>query len=390
MTRLVVLASVAISVACVVGTVGILAASYGLATPDSWGFRGFAAIFAITFTWTGAALTWRRPKNAIGWLLLSVGFVAGTQAVLSEYSIFGIIGRPAALPGAIFAGWIVSWVWIIELTFVAVFLLLLYPDGHLLSPRWRAVAWLGGLSAAAAGFALAFNAGPLNNAPYAENPFALFASPGLQVFLIPMLGVAVASIGAASSLFVRYRRSSGVQRQQLKWLAFEAILIAPALIYGSFDQSDKWASVTLIAAMAMAPVMVAVAVLRYRLYDIDVLINRAIVYGATTAAIGAAFFAGIVVLQAALRPLTAGSELAVAASTLLCFALFQPLRRRVQSAVDRRFYRSRYDAGRALDAFTSRLAGEVDLDAVGAELADAVRATVQPSHVSVWVRKAPQ
>jgi hypothetical protein len=205
-----------------------------------------------------------------------------------------------------------------------------------------------------------------------------------------MLGVALASIGAASSLFVRYRRSSGVQRQQLKWLAFEAILIVPALIYGSFDQSDKWASVTLIAAIAMAPVMIAVAVLRYRLYDIDVLINRAIVYGATTAAIGAAFFAGIVVLQAVLRPLTGGSELAVAASTLLCFALFQPLRRRVQSGVDRRFYRSRYDAGRALDAFTSRLAGEVDLDAVGAELADAVRATVQPTHVSVWLRKASQ
>ena len=142
--------------------------------------------------------------------------------------------------------------------------------------------------------------------------------------------------------------------------------------------------------MQIVPISVAIAVLRYRLYDIDLLINRALVYGLTSAAIGASFFVLIVVLQTPLRPLTGGSELAVAGSTLVCFGLFQPIRRRVQATVDRRFYRSRYDAGRALDTFTSRLAGEVDLDAVGAELADAVRATVQPSHVSVWVRKGPQ
>ncbi len=372
---------------CTAAGLAILAISSGLAVPDSWGFRGFPAIFAITFTWVGAALVWRRPRNAIGWVLMSVGAVAATQVLLTEYASFGTVGRPSPIPGAVFAAWLVSWVWVIEVALVAVFLLLLFPDGHFLSPRWRGVAWLGGGSAAIAAFGLAFNAGPLNNAQYTQNPYPLFGDADLSVFYWAMAGLAIAGVGAATSLFVRYRRSRGTERQQLKWLAVEAIVISLALIVGTFAQNNKWASVFLISAIALAPVMIGIAVLRYRLYDIDVLINRALVYGATTAAIAIAFFAGIIVLQAALRPITGGSELAVAASTLLCFALFQPVRRRMQSGVDQRFYRSRYDASRTLDVFTSRLAGEVDLDAVGAELAKAVTQTVRPAHVSLWLRK---
>jgi hypothetical protein len=386
-TGIAVIGLVAVAAMCTAAGLFTLAISLGVAVPDSWGFRGFPAIFAVTFTWVGAALVWRRPKNAIGWLLLSVGAVAATQVLLAEYAIFGIIGRPSPITGAVFAGWVVSWVWVIEVTLVAVFLLLLFPDGHFLSPRWRGVAWLGGGSAAIAAFGLAFNAGPLNNAPYAQNPYPLFGDADLSVFFWAMAGLGLAGIGAATSLFVRYRRSRGTERQQLKWLAVEAIVISIAVIVGTFEQNHKWASLFLISAIALAPVMIGIAVLRYRLYDIDVLINRAIVYGATTAGIGAAFFAGIIVLQAALRPVTGGSEVAVAASTLLCFALFQPVRRRVQSAVDQRFYRSRYDATRTLDLFTSRLAGEVDLDAVGAELARAVATTMRPVHVSLWLRK---
>ncbi len=386
-THIVVIGLVAVAAVSTAVGLFILAISLGVAVPDSWGFRGFPAIFAVTFTWVGAALAWRRPKNAIGWLLLSVGAVAATQVLFGEYSIFGIVGRPEPTIGAVFAGWLVSWIWVIEVTFVAVFLLLLFPDGRFLSPRWRGVAWLGSGSAAIAAFGLAFNAGPLNNAPYAQNPFPLFGDTDLSAFYWAMAGLGVAGVGAATSLFLRYRRSRGTERQQLKWLAVEAIVISIAVIVGTFAQNNKWASVFLISAIALAPVMIGIAVLRYRLYDIDVLINRALVYGATTAAIGLAFFAGIIVLQAALRPITGGSELAVAASTLLCFALFQPVRRRVQSGVDQRFYRSRYDASRTLDVFTSRLAGEVDLDAVGAELAKAVSATVRPAHVSLWLRK---
>ena len=383
--RRVVIGLVVAAAVCTAAGLAVLAISFGLPVPDSWGFRGFPAIFAVTFTWVGAAVVWRRPRNAIGWVLLSVGVVAATQVLLSEYAIFGTVGRPSPIGGAIFAAWLVSWIWVIEVTLVAVFLLLLFPDGHFLSPRWRAVGWLGGVSAAIAAFGLAFNAGPLNNAPYAQNPYPLYENADFAVFVWAMAGVGLAGAGAAASLLLRYRRSRGTERQQLKWLAVEAIAISIALIVGTYVQT-KSASVFLISAIALAPVMIGIAVLRYRLYDIDVFINRAVVYGVTTGAIAVAFFAGIVVLQAALRPVTGGSELAVAASTLVCFALFQPVRRRVQSGVDRRFYRSRYDASRTLDQFTSRLAGEVDLDAVGAELAKAVTQTVRPAHVSLWLR----
>jgi len=387
MRRTAIVIGVAVSAACTVAAVAILAVSFTLTLPDSWGFRGFPAIFAVTFTWVGAALAWRRPRNAVGWLLLSVGVVAATQVFLAEYAAFGIVGRSAPLVGAVFAGWLVSWIWLVEVTVVAVVLLSVFPDGRFVSPRWRAIAWLGSASAVVGAFALAFNAGPLNNAPFATNPYVLFDDPSIALFYRAMIGVALAALGAAVSLFVRYRRSQGVERQQLKWLAFEALVLAVAVVVGSFDQADKWASVFMIGAIALAPVMIGIAVLRYRLYDIDVLINRALVYGATTAAIGAAFFAGIVVLQSALRPLTGGSELAVAGSTLLCFALFQPVRRRAQSTIDRRFYRARYDAVRTLDLFASRLAEEVDLDTVRSDLVEAVQRSVQPTHASVWLRE---
>ena len=387
MTRpqVVIIAAVLLSAISTVAGLAILASSRDLQLPDSWGFRGFPAIFALTFTWAGANLAWRRP-NAVGWLLLWVGVVAGTQVFVTEYSIVGVVGRAEPLPGAVFSGWVTSWVWLAEVTAIAVFLLQLFPDGHFVSRRWRAVAWFGALSAVVGACVLAFNAGPLNNAPHINNPYALFDDPGSRSFYTVMSGVALAGIGSAASLFVRYRRARGVERQQLKWLAFEAIVIAVAVVVGSFYQSEKWPSIFLISAMALAPVMVGIAVVRYRLYEIDTVINRAIVYGATTALIAASFFAGIVVLQTILRPFTSGNEIAVAVSTLISVALAQPLRSRIQGFVDRRFYRSRYDAARTLDAFSDRLREEVDLDAVRTGLLAAVRDTVQPSHASVWLR----
>ena len=389
MTRphVVVIAAVVLSSISTVAGLAILASSLDLQLPDSWGFRGFPAIFALTFTWTGANLAWRRPRNAVGWLLLWVGTIAGTQVFVTEYSIVGVIGRDEPLAGAVFAGWITSWVWLTEVTAIAVFLLQLFPDGRFVSRRWRAVAWFGTLSAFVGAFILAFNAGPLNNAPHINNPYPLFDDPGSRSFYFVMGGVALAGIGSAASLFVRYRRARGVERQQLKWLAFEAIVIAIAVVVGSFYQSEKWPAIFLISAMALAPVMVGIAVFRYRLYEIDAVINRALVYGATTALIALAFFAGIVVLQTLLRPFTSGSEIAVAVSTLVSVALAQPLRGRMQGVVDRRFYRSRYDAVRTLDTFSDKLREVVDLDAVRADLLRAVGDTVQPEHAGLWLRE---
>ena len=389
MTRpqVVIIAAVLLSAISTVAGLAILASSRDLQLADSWGFRGFPAIFAVTFTLTGANLAWRRPTNAVGWLLLWVGVVAGTQTFATEYSIGGVVGRDAPLPGAVFAGWLASWVWLTEVTIIAVFLLQLFPDGRFVSRRWRAVAWFGALSAVVGAFILAFSAGPLNNAPHINNPYPLFDDPGSRSFYFVMGGVALAGIGSAASLFVRYRRARGVERQQLKWLAFEAIVIAIAVVVGSFYQSEKWPAIFLISAMALAPVMVGIAVFRYRLYEIDAVINRALVYGATTALIALAFFAGIVVLQTLLRPFTSGSEIAVAVSTLVSVALAQPLRGRMQGVVDRRFYRSRYDAVRTLDTFSDKLREVVDLDAVRADLLRAVGDTVQPEHAGLWLRE---
>jgi hypothetical protein len=196
-----------------------------------------------------------------------------------------------------------------------------------------------------------------------------------------------------AAVVIRFRRSRGIERLQIKWffyavglvlLAF-AVLFPPAFI-GTVIPSEIF-FFTFNFSFMLIPLSVGVAILRYRLYDVDRLINRTVVYGVTTGTIGLTFFAGVVVLPALLRPVISGSEIAVAASTLVSFALFQPIRRRVQSAVDRRFYRSRYDAARTLDAFSVRLRDEVDLDAVRADLIDAVRRTVQPAHASVWLRE---
>jgi hypothetical protein len=376
----------------------LLAASFDVPLPDSWGFRGFTATFTVTFGTVGALIVAAR-RNVIGWLLLVAGVLSGIQCFAEEYAIFGIVARPGSLPAAAIVGWVNSWIWVITVALVAIFVPLLFPNGHFLSPRWRAVGVATIAAAIFLGAALALNEGPLNNAPFVTNPFGVAGFRAIDpisktsgpAFLIGYGGMIACAAAAISSVVVRFRSSRGVERQQIKTLAFGGgILVVGFLAGGGLQEQGKIGQLFFIAAMQVVPVAVAVAVLRYRLYDIDLLINRAIVYGATTAAIGAAFFAGIVVLQAALRPLTGGSELAVAASTLLCFALFQPIRRRVQSTVDRRFYRSRYDAGRTIDAFTARLAGQVDLDAVGAELTAAVGATVRPSHVSLWLRRSRQ
>jgi hypothetical protein len=206
----------------------------------------------------------------------------------------------------------------------------------------------------------------------------------------------------AISMVVRFRRAGGIERQQMKWFAYAGAVLAlvfvgTAIAYFSplraLDPSAQipatmFGGIPTVLALVALPVGAAVAILRYRLYDIDVLINRTLVYGATTAAIAIAFFAGIVLLQAILRPLTSGSEAAVAVSTLASVALFQPLRARIQATVDRRFYRSRYDAARTLDAFAEQLRDEVDLEAVRVHLLGAVGQTMSPVHASVWLREA--
>jgi hypothetical protein len=249
--------------------------------------------------------------------------------------------------------------------------------------------WCGAAFIPLAFFLFALRPGPVENATFIDNPIALGGiladiRAALEGPVSGFMALTVAVSGTA--LAVRFRRARGVERQQLKWVASAAVFAAIAFGIQVASNSAKPTEVLVIVAFMTIPVAIGIAILRYRLYDIDLLINRALVYGATSAGIAIAFFAGIIVLQAVLRPLTGGSEVAVAISTLASVALFQPLRSRMQSSVDRRFYRSRYDAARTLDVFSVRLRDEVDLDAVRSDLVRAVHETVQPAHASVWLR----
>jgi hypothetical protein len=386
----------AVGIAFAAAGLGLLAASFGVPLPDSWGFRGFTAIFAVTFGTLGALIVAAR-RNLIGWLLLVAGLLSGIQCFGEEYAIYGIVAHPGSLPAAAVLGWMNSWIWVITVALVGIFVPLWFPNGHFLSPRWRVVGIVTPAAALFLGTSLALTDGALNNAPFVMNPFGIPGFKAIDVgsgtpgptFLIGYGALIACATVALASVVVRFRAARGTERQQMKSFAFGGgILALGFLAGGGLQEQGKIGQIFFIASLQVVPISVALAVLRYRLYDIDVLINRALVYGATTAAIAAAFFAGIVVLQAVLRPITGGSEVAVAASTLLSFALFQPLRRRVQSTVDRRFYRSRYDAARTLDDFSVRLRDQVALDAVRGDLLDAVRDAVQPAHASVWLRDA--
>ena len=363
-----------------------LALSWGAPLPDSWGFRGYWIIHTIGFTAVGAIVALRRPANAIGWLLLSAGFVAALGGFALEYGAYAIVGRAIALPGGVFGAWLGSWTWVLYVAGILEFVVLLFPDGRLLSTRWSPVGWAAILNVFMATAFFAFKAGPLQLAAYTDNPFTPLPSS-----LVDTLGViAVASIlpvtGSASwSLVLRFHRSTGIERAQIKWLAFSAVPLVGAG-FASAVLPDKLVQVLAVFLQLSVPVAVGIAVLRYRLYGIDVLINRTLVYGTLSAMLIAVYVATVVFLGAVLRPLTTGSELSVAISTLATLAVVQPLRRRIQDAVDRRFYRARYDAVRTLDAFSARLREEVDLDAVRADLVDAVQRTVQPAHTSVWLR----
>ncbi len=346
------------------------------------------AILAFAVTVNGAVILWHRPRNRIGWVLCASGVVGCAEHLVGSYAAAAIFGGVLPLGSA--AAWIFSWLETFHLGSLGTFAFLLFPDGRLPSARWRPVAWSAavGMAAVAVGIALRPEPVPVIGVP---NPLGIPELGGATLGLVSLgfVLLALSSLLGALSLFLRYRRSSGSERQQIKWVAFAGVFVVwpvvATLVLGV--SLDLGAFIASVAAIPL-PTAMTIAVIRYRLYDIDLLINRTVVYGATSAAIALTFFVGILALQAPLVPLTSGSELTVAASTLISFALFQPIRRRVQDAVDRRFDRARYDAARTLEAFADRLREEVDLDALRGDLLTAVERTMAPAHASVWLRGA--
>ncbi len=379
--------SVSIAFAAVGGALVLIGLDTAL--PDSWGFRGSFDLLAPFLATPGRLVARRQPRNPIGWILLVAGLASGFGGFVQEYATRAVIIAPGSLPGAIALAWIASWTWTFYAGPMLTLVPQLFPTGRPVGPRWTPLLWAGPAFLVGALFIFTLRPGPVENATFVDNPIAFQGAladlrSALVIPISALMFLAVAASGA--SLAVRFRRARDVERQQLKWVASSAILCGLAFGGMVVTDSSKSSQVAMVAAFMTVPVAIGVAILRYRLYDIDVLINRALVYGATTAGIAIAFVAGIVVLQALLSPLTSGSEVAVAASTLASIALFQPLRGRMQRAVDRRFYRARYDAARTLDAFSVRLRDEVDLDAVRTELVAAVSETVQPAHAGVWLR----
>jgi hypothetical protein len=341
----------------------------------------------------GAIVASRRPENPVGWLLCLSGVATSTSSFTSQYAIYALLAEPNSLPAGEAMAWIASWMLPI-MNGLQVSYLMLFPTGRLPSRRWRWLAWLtvayilvGVITAAFSPGAYMGSLGPIRN-PLGIEGFTQFYK-AIVYTMSPTLFIA-----AVFSLFIRLRRAVGVERQQLKWLAYAAgglAVVTPLFIVSIAIDTPRWyvwvTNAILVAVTPGIPISIGIAILRYRLYDIDLIINRTLVYGSLTATLLALYFGGIVALQGVFILLTGQrSTLAVVASTLLIAALFNPLRLRIQSFIDRRFYRRKYDAGRTLGAFAARLREETDLEALNSELVEVVRETMQPAHVSVWLR----
>jgi MFS family permease len=347
---------------------------------------GFSAFMVV-----GALVVAHRPTNAIGWLFSAIALLAVTGQMASEYATYAYATRPGSRPSATLAAWYGSWPWWLVLTLTLVFTPLLFPTGRLLSPHWRPVAWLAGVAAAVT-TALTSLQPELEAAPgqVIANPIGVTAlgdpeeSPVVPVLIILLVVLAAVAFG---SLVLRFRRSRGEERQQLKWFTYASALL-PLAVLSDFLPAPV-GDLLLAILIGFLPVATGIAILRHRLYDIDRLINRTLVYGLLTALL-AGVYAGAVLVLGQLFGEVGGDppSWVVAGATLAVAALFQPARRRIQAVVDRRFNRRRTDAAKTIDAFGARLRDQVDLDTLLVELLAVVDQTMQPTTASLWLRQS--
>jgi hypothetical protein len=350
----------------------------------------------------GALIASRQSRNLIGWLFLVVAVSLGLLSVAYGYGDYALYARDNSLPGAELAAWVTTWLFIVAVFGSVCYLFLLFPDGRPTSPRWRPVVWGVTITVVVAILAAALDPGPPSAFPTVKNPLQVGESIGrvarvandiTDFAAIPVFLVSLAS------MITRLRHARGRERLQLKWMTYAASLTATSFAVAFFASSLlRWQTVADIffllgvTGFACLPVAAGIAILRHRLYEIDVVINRTLVYGSLTAMLALVYFGGVTVTQAIFRALTGQEEqpqLAIVVSTLVIAALFNPLRRRIQTFIDRRFYRKKYDAAKTLEAFSVKLRDETDLDALNAELVRVVRETMQPAHVSLWLRPNP-
>jgi hypothetical protein len=378
-------------------TLALIACTIALFVLNRFGIRElpYFLVAEATAALVGSLIASRRPRNPVGWIVSGHAFCFSLGEFSRQYAIYGLQTDPDSLPFALAMASPSYWIWLPGIILMFAFLPLYFPDGRLLSPRWRVVFWITVLVGLFETVLALVRPGD-NETPGIPNPLGVEGLNDLALFRdffdaagsAPWLAVGILS---ATSLVVRFGRSRGEERQQIKWVVYAVVLL---IAYTLLDQILLENRVAFVADVILFIVFfeglwvaIGVAILRYRLYDVDVIINRTLVYASLTAMLVLVYLGGIVLLQTLFRALTGQeSQLAIVASTLVIAALFGPLRRRVQAFIDRRFYRGKYDAAKTLEAFSARLRDGTDLGTLDEELVGVVRETMQPTHASLWLR----
>ena len=362
----------------------------------------FYDLVLLIFITVGAFIASHRPENPIGWIICAATLIWSLSDFSLEYGVYSLITSPGSLPVGVFVslfgavGRSIGWFLIIT------FVLLLFPNGHLPSSRWRPLAWIIAGLLVADPFTFLFDPTPFINVDSSlaevQNPLGISGTSTLFVHFNTFVDLFLfaTAVACIASVFVRFRRARGDERQQLKWLAFGtflSLLIIVAIIVHIFTNVDIGflsGSTLFYLPLLIITISAGVAILRYRLYNIDILINRTLVYGVLTGLLALIFFGLVFILQSLVRALTgqiSQTPVAIVVSTIVIYVLFQPLRRRIQQVIDRRFYRQKYDAAKTVEAFSATLRNELDLSQLREHLVGVVQETMQPTHVSLWLRK---
>jgi hypothetical protein len=372
------------------------------ASPLGWLGILVSLVACWAFSALGALIVARYPAHASGWLFCAYGLLSVVEPFAGYYAIYTLFVAPGALPGGLLAGWLQNWTWIVATALLTVFLPLLFPTGRLVSARWKPAWWLAIAATVAGALGAAFHPGPLFN--WLEgfdvpNPLGVAGLGGLfQMLATVPIGLLLATmLVAAVSLVVRLRRARGDERQQIKWFVYFGVVLALLFILQfvvnymlgisspSFDLA--WTLCWSLALIGL-PIATGLAILRHRLFDIDVLIRRTLVYGTLTALLAGIYVGLVIGGQAVVQALTAqrGQQpVIIVATTLLVAGLFTPLRSRIQKVIDRRFYRAKYDAKKTLAAFNATVRQEVSLTELHAHLLAVVEQTMRPAQVSLWL-----
>ena len=352
-----------------------------------------AVTLILGFSLVGAVIAVRRPRHRLGWIFSIIGLSQALVTFANEYAVYALWTAPGSVPAGAFAAWLTTWIWAGGFPVLLTFLPLLFPTGRLPSPRWRPIAWLSLVPIGLLCGPIALLYWPLRG-PNLVRPGDWTGPPleGALAVLSPMVGIGMwlAGLACVLALVFRFRRAQGVERQQLKWFMFAAALIF--VVFWVADQlGARGVQLGLVGALnalvaPALPIAIGIALVRYRLYDIDRLINRTVVYGLLTAILGLCYAAGSLLFVLVAGAETDPPSWLVAAATLAAAAVFRPVRRRIQQVVDRRFNRRRYHAAQTIEAFSARLRDHVDLDTLSAELVAVTDRTMEPTLLSLWLR----